>query len=465
MTRVLYWNIKDFGLNKIDHQEPAAFVHGHGGLNNQNASLQRRQAILNLLQQTNPDIFVLVEVCTGRALPGALIAETTGALGCRTLLRLMRTQHPDWRLVPPLILGHGGPKEGIAVFFRSPANERYFSGPKVWLGAAAGDDVPAPGMFPGVVYPPFWSAALSPPRPPPPAAPLPARGLVPPGSAHNPGRPEDMLAGRVLDLGFPPVVAAQWLNFRQPYLCTFWEPGAGAGGVGRNLSIFAVHAPPDRTAVNFLQYAAAAVNGLAAPLANETRVVLGDFNINLLNPADGADAHAYAPFTALNYVPLVNPQPLPGGANLASYLGYATTHMKGAPVFLSTGALAQFYPGFGYSGSDIGNFFSIDNILVQPRVAARDYHTTVVNTVVGTPYLTLGGFVAGSVPNTTGGGNTPIAIPSYFGDPPAPFPWAVAGGNGQAPGADRGLENRLTKWDNYGRIYDTSDHFAVFADV
>ena len=151
-------------------------------------------------------------------------------------------------------------------------------------------------------------------------------------------------------------------------------------------------------------------------------------------------------------------------ANLAQYRGYFSTHIRGKhndadSLFLWSNGLAHpsYYPGYGYVGSDFSAVpvTSIDNVLVWPFAGApHDYQTTVMNLVTGTP-LTGTGAPADNPPRGV------IAMTPTLSA--APIGWPFAPVSGDYPGI--GVARRMTGWDNYGRLRNTSDHFGIFMTV
>jgi hypothetical protein len=198
--------------------------------------------------------------------------------------------------------------------------------------------------------------------------------------------------------------------------------------------------------------------------ANETRVVCGDFNLNLLDAA-GNDAQQYAPLTAapFNYSVLLRPAGGPP-VGLEAYKGYFTTHIRPAPRLKRRTAASKFlwsdgltpsaYPGYRYSGSNaVANLYSIDNILVRPApVAATDI--TVMNLVTGTPIDAVA-FPPGNPPIGT------VPLVDCMMNLPAGAAWPQAPDGDDYPGAGR--VNQLCGWRSYTRIYSISDHFALYA--
>jgi hypothetical protein len=77
-----------------------------------------------------------------------------------------------------------------------------------------------------------------------------------------------------------------------------------------------------------------------------------------------------------------------------------------------------------------------------------------MNYVTGTPFNLVGPTPGGAPPGTVAFGQQLNNAP--MGWPPAPNAPRVANIGGR---------NSLTGWNNYGYLYSTSDHFAVFAVV
>ncbi|MDR7377106.1 hypothetical protein J2X19_001764 [Rhodoferax ferrireducens] len=460
MTRIVYWNISKFGTNKIaDPKHPLS-------------SVARRNLIRSVITAAQPDILVVGEVSARRSYPPGMLTSGAGLDVCTTLLAWLRGIAGDWRLVPPLVVGRIGSAEAVAIFYRGmigAAGTRIFTGPYWSSGtipaysSPPGAGVPAPGN----AYVGAAAALLVPSR------------TVPAGGLFNPGAEENRLAA-CIDFHMAPAAGmAGWtidfINRRQPYMCTFCE--TDAAGAVRNLTLIAVHPPPGAPDA-ILATLAASQEIQRALGANEIRIVLGDFNMPLLN-ADGTPANPYG--LPATFVPALRMQgPVPAN-HLDSYKGYATTHIKQPwrwnPVenkwdqtanFFSAIGTTREYPGLGYFGAaGFQNFYSIDNILVEQAAApAAGYPSTVANTVVGTPYTDpFGRAVANNLPLGV------INFARHFINPPpilaAPFtnfPWGAAL-EGTAPGFALGLNSNLISSPNYAHIYDTSDHFAVCADV
>ncbi|MBK9941474.1 MAG: hypothetical protein IPP13_07625 [Kouleothrix sp.] len=468
MTKILVWNLQTFGINKINNTTPG-YADGYAGLNNLQTSVWRRRLVYRTLQYTQPDIIVLVEVGSGDSYPNDLATLTGGMEGCIYLLNFLRTSlvynAGDWRLVPPLRVGRspGSKPETVAVLYRGRSNvngniiNRYFSGPNVWTGGYAGVSVrpavgvPAPYPVAAMGNPDILSMLVPP---------MTMPRVIPPGSQHNPGLQEDRVAARTRFLEDNHGVAGGFLDFgvyRPPYMTTFVETN-NAGVVQRNLSIFGVHSPAvagDQGV--FIDYLASMHDVVSARPANETRIVAGDFNLNLLD-ALGNDAQVYQPLTLLGYTPLLQP-PGPPPANLDAYRGYFATHIRNknytkvSRFLWSDNANAAPYPGYNYIGSNrVANFYSIDNILVWTSAPPPNYNTTIMNHVTGTP---LNGVMPAPGGAPRGSLNLPDGFTTAVAWPPAPI----------APNWALGTSANLCSWANYGYILGTSDHFALYADV
>jgi hypothetical protein len=473
MTSVLVWNVQNFGINKYNSPWATRRGANTGGLTLQQASIWRQNVFAQVYNATIPDIIVIVEVSSGDSTPNHLASLTGGLNGCDYLLTFLRTASPHWRLVPPLRIGQGGKAEAVAVFYRGQrtaggmTTHRYFTGPNVWTGGYAGQSA-VPGTAAAAAYPaaaggnPDLRAMIVPP----------GTGVraIPGGALHNGGTNEDRVAARTVfreDNHGAPGNILDFDVFREPYMTTFTETD-NAGNVTRNLTLFSVHSPAvtgDQSV--FISYLASAFDIVSALGAAETRIVAGDFNLNLLDAA-GNYGGAYQPYqglTANGYQLLLRPE---GGApaNLDAYKGYFATHIKRAPSRRQRTAASKFlwsqnlgnlsyYCGYEYIGSRfVANFYSIDNILVRPfQGPPYDYQTTIMNPVVGTPFNAVGGPPGappiGTIPMGNGftnvGGGWPLS-------PTAPN-WTL-GGSGN-----------LVSWRNYGHIYSNSDHFAIYASI
>lgn len=466
MSRVLFWNLQTFGVNKINNPSLAK-PPGIGGNTLQQASFQRFGLINSVFRATLPDLIVIVEVGSGDSYPADLATNTGGTRGAWLLLEYFRRVYPaqGWRLVPPLRVGqrNGSKPETVAVLYRGVGAgvRRYFTGPNRWRGGVDGSSIAAEAGLPGNAYPAArnLNAMLVPVTDPP----TPPR-TIPVGALHNAETPENTVAarvtfresggrGRYLDYGV----------FRPPYLATFTELTL-ATGAQRHLSIFGIHSPAMAGSGDvFISYLASTLDVMSPLSPNETRVIGGDFNVRLLAP-NGAPSNVYAPLAP--YVPLLQSAGAPPAAVLDAYRGYFATHIRPKPR--TNSGPSQFlwsdppavspYPGYGYTGSDrITRFESIDNILVWPhRPHPYSYQTTIMNSIVGTPFDQVapvpGGAPIGSVPYI----DQMWGLPATAVWPPVP---------NAAPVPNAGDRNNLTGWDNYGYQKSTSDHFALFAEV
>ncbi|AZF16883.1 hypothetical protein [Pseudomonas sp. R3-18-08] len=452
MTRVLYWNIESFGYNKI---RPLSTKRNRAGafIPDLNAA-DRLALILAHITAFNPDIFVVVETASGPSHgPGSLISPTGGWQGCvELLLRIRNLTGLTWNLVPPLVVGQAGRAEGVAVFYKPvipagpgvAAGRRLFTGPNAWSPAGNGISfnptvLPAPAAG---NYPPLQSNAC-----------FTVAGRAIPPTALNPGNlSESRCAARVDfvdNLGAP----LNYGGLREPYMVTFCETVDGPPVVvQRNLTLFAIHSPPQYVAANAYLNGLANVRDISAALgALETRIITGDFNVNLLSQT-GNDPLRYAPLTGLGYALQLQPPAAAPPPALDAYMGYFATHLKSkkSTIFWSTNVGAVPYPGYRYIGSSSSsNLYSIDNILVRGGAAGN---FTIANTVVGTPL---------NVVNPAPGGAPVgmVAIASDFQAPPLGWPLSPA------PAFAAGDRQRFRGWRNMGHIRSTSDHLALFVTV
>jgi hypothetical protein len=432
-TRILYWNIRDFARNKIDNPQSRKRKSG-SSLRECDASFDRFCHILWLIGVVNPQIIVVVETETGYDAPGRLV-RGNGAEGARTLLAGVRNQMNDvnWRLVPPL---QTGPNEAVSVLYHT--RRRYFTGPNVWPGGAGATSAPPGG---GVGNYPFVWRNLMPNR------------HIPGGAQHNGGASEQQVAARI---DFTEAAAAanaglaiDYNTFRAPYMTTFAETDA-IGNVVRNLSLFSIHAPASYSARQYLRDLADNEQIVDNLDNDEIRVVLGDFNWNLLlndnTPATSYDLLVNAGYT-LALSPAANPPNPVGG-----YRGYFGTHMTHTDyaTFWSTGGNPSYYPGYGYFSLfdyAIDNVFTMYGANQNPPV---NNNFTVVNPVAGSPY----NFVN---PAPGGAPQGSIAIGRDMNTPPV-----IAN---PADDFHIATQTSFRGWNQYGHIYSVSDHLALAIDI
>jgi hypothetical protein len=472
-TRILYWNIENFSANKL----VASLTTARKGIDyKRRANIDvtaRRGLIRRHLTQLQADILVIVEVSTGAVGNGLLIGATGGWNGLSEVLAYLRLSDAagNWNLVPPIVVGQNGKCEGVGVFYRSTitnalglqTGNRYFTGPNRFSGGAGGASfnplapLPAPlaGDYPNTIA--FFGANRN----------IPGFGL------YNAGQPEQRNAARVaFDSVASPGTDVDFGQLRQPFMVTFTESNVGPPEtLRRHLTIFGVHSPPKQNEARQYLIDLADANEIAAANAvNETRVIAGDFNVNLLR-ADGVTrTTAYNPLTnglgggGGNYTLMldVNAAPFVDGVNQ----GYYTTHLKqksSAVFWSSAGGGASYYPGYGYFGhSSKATLYSIDNILVRAPIGAPQI--TIVNPVVGSPF-NLYNWGANFMPNTALP-SPPQGATAFANSMPAqpligPI-WPLAQ---TAGGFAVWMRSTYRGFDYFGHIRSASDHLALVADL
>lgn len=452
MARILYWNIRQFAINKID--APRAKRRWDGSFIIPPQPGYRKRVIRTTITQNKPDIFVVVETSTGAGAAGTLISAG-GADGSIFLLQQMRTWFPgdDWRLIPPLRLGQGNVQEGISVFYNHARVQ--FTGPWGWQGDGnPSDSVANIGLGNLVNYGPPWVNLL-------PAGNAPA-GL----NTINPGVPYRKLAGQwlfhgPLAGGVAPVLGFPNAFNRTPFLTTFWEPGAG-GAAGKMIKLLAFHASPKK------QQAADGTNQLSNILemttdlaANQVGVIVGDFNVDLFNTHFEPIAYdrLLGAFPAgVGYTRQINPT-----ANIWPDKGYVCTMLRShnsARPWATNG-----YPGYEYVIQD--TFSSVDNILTRyggGSAVGPATNITIANRVTGTPYNRDVPAIAGA-PQGSLIYNSAMALDG--GGLPSALPLPIAGptGHGGIVPGNIGALTSFVGWNNYRRIISTSDHMGLIVDV
>lgn len=422
--RVMSWNIQDLSFaSKI---APTA-----------NDPAQARFAyIVQSVVERNPAIFVGVEVETARppvyVALGYVVTNTSGGPAVLAILGALQAAQPlpghDWRVVPPLLSGALGRKEGVAVFFDN--NQVNFRGP------FQVDNDPSPGgpfqfarqiAGAGVAWLPPWANALP--------------GTPPAGGVIGAGLNQNQLAGRpYFDSGVPGVpLLFPNVSYRSPFLTEFIEVNAPH----RTIKVLGCHMPPRGHTTR-----AAAIANVpliqemyGAMAANEVRVICGDFNIDALSPADGALLRT---LTTTNV-------PLTAGGTTRYELGnFAAPTMLKRVAHAST---AGVMPYLGYTATRwdwlnqvyvAGDAYpDYDGIYVAYGTYPDDPpHGYVMNRVVGTPPI---------IPEVPQAMAMPMA--TIYGWPAVAVPPALS------------RDDVFRTMPNYGKIFGASDHQAVYCDV
>ncbi len=276
-AKLLIWNIQNFTLNKIDWTIGDIVHVYHPGTQTPKFSSAyntlRNDYIIDNVTLADPDIFIIIEVISGRGVKGSLVSSK-GASGVTTLLTRLRRVNQNWCLVPPLkltdeiitaeieeddesdstlqeLLSEGGYTEAIGVFYRKDRMD--FIGPYVWPNTpdnAAKTAVP-PGdtVTPGA-YPQEWQAGL-------------------PVNNYYAGQYEFKINDK--EILFP------GLKSRRPFFTKFREKT----GNQRLISIASLHLPPQQSsAIQALVNLAEYFGNKYVTANNEVLLIAGDFNID-----------------------------------------------------------------------------------------------------------------------------------------------------------------------------------------
>jgi hypothetical protein len=464
MTRILYWNLNNFSLPKININLPPPA----NAVNQDRLSYIVDEVIhplppppLPANSPPPPDMIVISEVFSRVrevGLPGGALSSLMNVgLAVRQLLAEIRAAFgPTWCLVPPLHLGNLGLREGVAVYYNAATLR--FTGPWVFsYDAAAWIDR---GMRPTAAtvanpgqYSWWWLQGIPNPALAPPLNlnrnwPVPGIGNV--NEWHGAGQWEFRTpAGAVIDFPFP--------GNRPPFYTRFRE----VAPPNRTLKVFTVHTSP-ASAVAATQNIAS-IQELPVVANTQVGVLLGDFNVDTF----AANNHAYNPILGLGYRPLLNWRDAAGNT-VPARKPYCMTHLlpvSMATPFNTVGVLPDpqhnVYPRLGYMGSTgpnpaggpriPTNTGAIDNVFVSyfPGVVPPAHNTTIVNTVVGKPYTAVPA-PPGVPAGLTGGYGYSSTLANPV--PPAGVPAAAGVGT-------------FRNWLNYGYIDRTSDHLAILFEV
>ena len=427
MTRILFWNLWNFNLDRIT----------------QNGGAQLKNIIYNITK-TDPAIFSLIELPTGGATEGKFVMGKyeTAAITLMNHLNAPFFKHgvvPPWKMVPPVVTGEGGKSEGVAVYYRSDVVK--FTGP--WFCTDSSGAPPAtkakgskyissPGDTtennPSTIhsYPSNWNSVM-------------LKKTDTEGGQwefqNTTGKAQEYPAA----------------GYRRPWLTTFREIKGG-----RDLEIFSFHAAfgdGGKMAVPAVE-ALAKTKEIVAAFATKTpaiRVVGGDFNLDMNNrnkkkPYDG--------IVKLGFESAFSKKPVSNKFHYTS-LRAIDANYKGT---LTTKITTGLYPNFSYSSS------AYDQAFVKGHAAPLK-NQMILNQVIGVDINYAGypnqnakgkaidqgyGF-SKNIPADT----TKFTIPTRMskeadvirkmtkGDPDAEF----------------------RKDENYGHIRLTSDHMGIVVEV
>lgn len=144
-TRILYWNIQQFSLNKLNEN---VTLLGEKRKQTEKKGITRGMSRLqhimkDVIAPVNPDLFVIVEVQAGGNKgdqDGLPIHGSDARKATFILLKELRKQNANWSLIPPVNVGGFNPtpnseglfkglREGVAVYYRS--DKLQFEGPYV----------------------------------------------------------------------------------------------------------------------------------------------------------------------------------------------------------------------------------------------------------------------------------------------------------------------------------------------
>ena len=484
MTRILYWNIENFSKAKIVAPANATWMEAAEAASRLSYMVQN--VMRGPVGGPIPDIIVVVEVFirgVDVGIEGVVMrSQSDAGQGVLLLLAQMRADATmgnaagsNWCVVPPVILGELGMREGVAVFYN--ATTLQFTGPNLLynIGGGVGQSQPVNAATYAARgnYSAGWQAGL-------PVA-L-ARTTHFPGVA-NP-IPEHQLAGEWQYYTVPPArpvpspaigIPANRIQFphqgcRGPFLTRFLEVNAP----NRTLNLFSVHTSPvtSRQAVTSMGN----VQEMAAvPAANDVNIILGDFNVDTFK----AQRVAYNWMLPL-YTCELDARAHHAGAVIPARKPYCMTHLlpvadatpfNNIGIGVATDPQHNVYPRYGYMGSAwpyINNTGAIDNIFTAYGAAAGGPATniTVINTLTGTPYNFLAAAPPGVTAELTGGLQYAATIPLAF-NPLITVPPAAAGTGGIHSLAMTAYMHRniFQLWNNFGKVHSTSDHLPLMIDI
>jgi hypothetical protein len=461
VARILYWNVNNFSIRKIfDEGTPQEFQYSQDRLNH---------IVRQVIAPNAPDVFVLVEAFRRVREVGdqGMTVGGNTRVGFAMLLLADEIRHslgPTWCLVPPVNIGNFGFQESVGVYYNCQTMQ--FTGPWIYCQPNAAVQInkacpPTAGNLTRIRnWKHDWLDELPNPNNPDPARRLNRTWGPGPGVNINEwqsaGQWEYYTAQNVR-MNFPDP------DNRSPFHVDFVETAAP----NRRIRLFAVHTSPS-TAVGATIKIGTIPEVNQFP-ANSVSVVIGDFNVDSFDQAQnraykgiGAGGYQVNPNLYQNYEMALDPW---AGAFVAlGRKAYCMTHLLPgnlATPFNNTGVPTDpqhnVYPRRGYMGgvnintqgaSDTG---AIDNAFVHytPGTLTLPRNTTIVNTIAGKPY-TQQPAPPGVGVALTGG----VGYASSLANPIPP-------GGVNPPVDPLGFGN----WNNFGKVYSTSDHLALSVDV
>ena len=445
MTRILYWNISNFTQSKILIEDPPVEYQ---------QSRDRLDHIVSQVMMPNaPDVFLLVEAYARVRDVGdqgaVLMEESRVAFGLLLLLEEIRHRlGPTWCLLPPVHIGNLGYRETVGVYYN--AQTLQFAGPWIYAqppGEAGRALPPTPANLANLRnYAREWRNELPNPNNEIPALQL-NRTWSPGGGVNinewqSAGQWEYYTAlGARMNFPYP--------DNRSPFHVDFRE----VAGPQHTIRLFVVHTSPETAARATTQIGLIPEINQFTP--NAVSVVIGDFNV------DSFDMNENGAYANLDHNYDMALDPRAGHVFTPVRKPYCLTHLLpidlATPfnnVGVATDPQHNVYPRHGYMGStDIhprraNDSGAIDNAFVAyvAGTVVLPRNTTIVNTVVGKPYVAA----PGVGPELTGG----IGYGTSLANPVPP-------GGINPPVDPIGFAN----WNNFGKVRSTSDHLALSVDV
>jgi hypothetical protein len=450
MTRVLFWNINNFGTNGFfpgandrqrsvgndgEYDEPAAPADAE----------DRLEVLLGVIETIEPDIVSVVEVQPGAI--GIAAGKVLADVAAVDLLERIRDEvefagADEFCLVPPLVSGVGGKAEGVAVYYRK--DRLQFLGPYRWNGEQA---EPAADVAVPAAYPQEWDFGL------------PHRKVA--DGWTNEKQWEDRLAGQYafVQLAEAPALQFPTAGMRTPWLTCFRDIAGG-----RLVKLLSYHAPPNTEDASLgIRRLAQIAEMSGAIAANEVRCIVGDFNVSTLVAFDRA--FAFGPLTGVGgYTLQFNPAAI---AAERRPQGYFTTFLQRAATatpWISThqGAVVYGYPGFGYMER------AIDSALTRHGAGAGAVaNQTICNPVTESPYdddpAPPAGVVIGS-----------LDVLGYMDGEPhvlhyAPWDDELGVDESEEDPPDKyeadDVATEFREWENFTHIRSCSDHLPIALDI
>ncbi|KPC60173.1 hypothetical protein [Streptomyces chattanoogensis] len=449
-TRILSWNIENFGENSPGTSTPKHMRNEY------------QAYVLGVIKAVQPHIIVLVEIAGTKN--GQLIDNHAA---CLDLQAKLAKEDSNWRLIPPFNCGGNG---GVAMLYLAldpSGRKRFFTGPKFSQGNKPGDSPPPGRPQKDVSFGKNYARKVVGERKLDPCVTTylqQVRGIANPPEYENSAAPQTSLGLRA---SYQKNKIKPSDAVRDPYRARFVE--VENDQVTRELNIIGVHGPASGDQQDYLRRLAGLKDVATPVVASEARVLIGDFNLDSIDDLPDKQGGYHALITpsspgSQKYELALDPSSHLGQLNQKDgSRDYFVTIIRGKDkATWGPGNQEESpYPGFRYIDrkpmqktnkmvTALDNAFTAHGANAKPNPGANG--PSIVNAVAGSPYrpfknngqLPTGHFTMGRL----------VELPPPSGDQ-AP----------EDPKPPVGTEEDVFRKSYEARVRSISDHLPIVIEV